>query len=249
LALFDDSRGGQRTTALPGYFRRQFSRSRWHRQSQYRDSGRCSQFWCGRAGAEPHANFRFGGKLALPWFGEGNVYRTSADRDRCWRSTRRPASHTVASSAHARSRNAQRKGSRQLSCLSDADNDQGPYGSPVEIRAAYMPDAAWAVSGILQAYPGGRVSPQFRHRLIGFRHFCSGSLALASLNLACRDHIPTFPQRSPPWILATAACGGLRSTPDCRTRRAVLHLSYSYAAPCGPALLVTQDPISTFRHR
>src|SRR5882672_186312 len=44
-----------------------------------------------------------------------------------------------------------------------------------------------------------RVSPQFRHRLIGFRHFCSGSLALASLNLACRDHIRTFPQRSPPW--------------------------------------------------
>jgi hypothetical protein len=40
--------------------------------------------------------------------------------------------------------------------------------------------------------------------------------------------------------LTTAACGGLRSAPDCRTRRAVLHLSYSYAAPCGPALLVTQ---------
>jgi len=32
----------------------------------------------------------------------------------------------------------------------------------------------------------------------------------------------------------------LRSTPDCRPRRAFLHLSYSYAAPCGPALLVTQ---------
>jgi hypothetical protein len=32
----------------------------------------------------------------------------------------------------------------------------------------------------------------------------------------------------------------LRSTPDCRPRRAFLHLSYSYAPPCGPALLVTQ---------
>jgi hypothetical protein len=42
--------------------------------------------------------------------------------------------------------------------------------------------------------------------------------------------------------LTTAACGGLRSAPDCRTRRAFLHLPYSYAAPCGPALLVTQDP-------
>src|SRR2546428_6750868 len=66
------------------------------------------------------------------------------------------------------------------------------------------------------------------------------SLALASLNLACRDHVPTFPQRSPPSLLTTAACGGLRSTPDCRPRRTFLHLSYSYAPPCGPALLMTQ---------
>jgi len=28
-----------------------------------------------------------------------------------------------------------------------------------------MPDAAWAVSGIPQADPGGRVSPRFWHRL------------------------------------------------------------------------------------
>jgi hypothetical protein len=56
---------------------------------------------------------------------------------------------------------------------------------------------------------------------------------------------PPFPQRSPPWLLTAAACGGLRSTPDCRPRRALLHLSYSYASPCGPALLVTQDPFRT----
>src|SRR5262252_4280600 len=49
-----------------------------------------------------------------------------------------------------------------------------------------------------------------------------------------------FRKRSPPWLLTTAACGGLRSAPDCRTRRALLHLSYSYAMPFGPALLVTQ---------
>jgi len=36
-----------------------------------------------------------------------------------------------------------------------------PYKSPIELRAAYMPDAAWAVSGIPQADPGGRVSPRF----------------------------------------------------------------------------------------
>src|SRR2546421_751372 len=80
-----------------------------------------------------------------------------------------------------------------------------------------------------------------------FRHFIDGSLALASLNLACRNPVPTFPQRSPPSLLTTAACGGLRSTPDCRPRRTSLHLSYSCAAPCGPAILVTQDPNRTMR--
>jgi hypothetical protein len=78
-----------------------------------------------------------------------------------------------------------------------------------------------------------------------FRHFCSGLLALASLNLTCRNLVPTFPQRSPPLLLTTAACGGLRSAPDCRPRRTFLHLSYSYAAPFGPAILVTQDPTRT----
>src|SRR5262249_59001186 len=79
-----------------------------------------------------------------------------------------------------------------------------------------------------------------------FRRFCSGSLALASLNHACRNHVPVFPQRSPPLLLTTAACGGLRSTPDCRTRRAFPHLPCSYAWPFGPAMLVTQDPNRTY---
>src|SRR5262249_2500641 len=57
---------------------------------------------------------------------------------------------------------------------------------------------------------------------------------------------PTLPQRSPPSLLATAACGGLRSAPDCRTRRALPHLLYSCASPFGQALLVTQDPCATW---
>jgi hypothetical protein len=77
----------------------------------------------------------------------------------------------------------------------------------------------------------GRVSPRFRHRLISFRHFIGGLLAFASLNRACRDLVPAFPQRSPPWYLATAACGGLRSAHDCRPRRALLHHSHSWAPP------------------
>src|SRR6202040_4242029 len=48
-----------------------------------------------------------------------------------------------------------------------------------------------------------------------------------------------------PSLLTTAACSGLRPEPDCRPRRAFLHLSYSYASPFGPAILVTQDPTRT----
>src|SRR4030088_239679 len=99
---------------------------------------------------------------------------------------------------------------------------------------------------IPQADPGGRVTPRFWHRLIRFRHFIDGSLALASLNRACRNLVPAFPQRSPPSLLTTAACGGLRPEPDCRPRRGLLHLSYSCALPFGPAMLVTHDPEPTF---
>src|ERR1700751_5909208 len=99
--------------------------------------------------------------------------------------------------------------------------------------------------GISRADPGGRVTPRFCHRLIRFRHFCSGSLALASLDRACRNLVPAFPQRSPPRLLTAAACGGLRSAPDCRPRRALLHLSYSCASPVLMAMLVTHDPERT----
>src|SRR3974390_751316 len=71
----------------------------------------------------------------------------------------------------------------------------------------------------------------------------------AVIGPGARFLVPTFPQRSPPLLLTTAAYGGLRSTPDCRPRRAFLHLSYSYATPFGPAILVTQDPLRTLPHR
>src|SRR5437762_6006018 len=100
---------------------------------------------------------------------------------------------------------------------------------------------------ISQADPEGRVTPRFWHHLIRFRHFIGGSLALASLNLACRDHVPTFPQRSPPSLLTTAARGGLRPAPDCRPRRALLHLSYSSAPSYSDSAFVTHDPKRTFR--
>src|SRR5580704_11664039 len=103
-------------------------------------------------------------------------------------------------------------------------------------------------SGFSRADPGGRDTPRFRHRLIRFRHFIDGSLALASLNLACRDHVPTFPQRSKPSLLTTAARGGLRPAPDCRPRRALLHLSYSSAPSYSDSAFVTHAPKLTLRY-
>src|ERR1700704_296532 len=68
---------------------------------------------------------------------------------------------------------------------------------------------------------------------------------LAAAPRACRNLVPAFPQRSPPQLLAAAACGGLRSAPDHRTRRALLHLSYSCAPQTNHPALVTHDPIRT----
>src|ERR1700741_404917 len=101
-------------------------------------------------------------------------------------------------------------------------------------------------SGFSRADPGGRGTPRFRHRLIRFRHFIDGSLALASLNLACRGQVPAFPQRSQPSLLTTAARGGLRPAPDCRPRRALLHLSYSSAPSYSDGAFVTHAPKPTF---
>ena len=67
-----------------------------------------------------------------------------------------------------------------------------------------------------------------------------GRVGPGNFTLACRNPVPTFPQRSPPSLLTTAACSGLRSAPDCRPRRTPLHLSYSCPTPFGPELLVAQ---------
>jgi hypothetical protein len=75
----------------------------------------------------------------------------------------------------------------------------------------------------------------------GCQRFCSGSLALTSLDHTCRDHRPDFSA-----TLTTTAFdrSSLRwfgiGQPNRRIRRVLLHLQYSYAAPFGPALLVTQ---------
>ena len=84
--------------------------------------------------------------------------------------------------------------------------------------------------------------------LLRFRHVISGSQR-SPLSTLPVGIFSDFSTTSPPLLLTTAACGGLRSTPDCRPRRTFLHLSYSCATPFGPAILVTQDPTRTSRHR
>jgi hypothetical protein len=65
--------------------------------------------------------------------------------------------------------------------------------------------------------------------------------------LPARIIVPAFPQRSPPRLLTAAACGGLGSAPDCRTRRAFLHLRYSCVKPCGPAFTRDTRPKAEVR--
>src|SRR6266446_9158641 len=50
---------------------------------------------------------------------------------------------------------------------------------------------------------------------------------------------------TPPSLLTTAARGGLRPAPDCRPRRALLHLSYSSAPFYADGAFVTHDPDQT----
>ena len=94
-------------------------------------------------------------------------------------------------------------------------------------------------SGYPRACPGRWVRPRFRHHLIPYD---------TSSTVCFRSPLRTAPagmvsrlllQRSPPRLLAEAACSGLRPAPDCRPRGTCPHLSYSCAPPCGPATLVT----------
>ena len=80
-----------------------------------------------------------------------------------------------------------------------------------------------------------------------FRRFSSGSLALASLDHACRDHRPdvsatlttmAFDHSRSRWL----GIGDLIAEPEGPS-----FISSTVAQPpCGPAMLVTQDPELTY---
>ena len=119
-----------------------------------------------------------------------------------------------------------------------------PHRSLVELRAAYTPDAARSVSGHppslsrRKGHPAVLTSPNPLSTL-------QKQFACARLSRPClpgsssrrfRDaHDHGF------WPQPLAVAWDRR--PDRRTRRALLHLQYSCASPCGPVMLVTQDPI------
>src|SRR5229473_1337713 len=71
-----------------------------------------------------------------------------------------------------------------------------PYKSQIELRAAYMPDAAWAVSGIPQADPGGRVSPRVltspNPLSTLLQRFACARLSQSYLSKSCSDFSATL---------------------------------------------------------
>ena len=122
-----------------------------------------------------------------------------------------------------------------------------PYQSLVELRAAYTPDAARSVSGHPPSssretgQPPVLTSPNPISTLL--QRFACARLSRPCLPKSCPGRFRNAHHHG----FCPAACGGLRSAPDCRTRRALLHLSYSCASPCGRAMLVTQDPFRKSR--
>jgi hypothetical protein len=112
-------------------------------------------------------------------------------------------------------------------------------------RSARGGEGGWTGSGTLAAFEvatlARRGGTSGRGPTSGW---CDGTLACRGGALStCTEGVSVGPD--PISVSAGAACGGLRSTPDCRPRRTFLHLSYSCTTPFGPAILVTQDPFRT----
>src|SRR5215469_8262669 len=77
-------------------------------------------------------------------------------------------------------------------------------------------------------------------------HFCSGSLALASLNLACRNLVPAFPQCSLPSLFDDSSLRWLETGTSSPTSKGLPSSPVQLRMPFGPAMLVTQDPTETW---
>jgi hypothetical protein len=121
-----------------------------------------------------------------------------------------------------------------------------PHQSLIELRAAYTPDAARSVSGHPPSlsrrtgHPAVLTSPNQLSTL-------QKQFACARLSRSCLPRSSSRRFRDAHdhgfWPQPFAVAWDQR--PDRRTRRALLHLQYSCASPCGPATLVTQEPLLT----
>jgi hypothetical protein len=115
-------------------------------------------------------------------------------------------------------------------------------GGLAALGAAGTSPVLWPHAALAQLRPVvGYLSPGAQaneaERLTVLRDRSSPPLSGASVLSASRlESLAPFPLASP------ARFSRSIQEPDCRPRRALLHLSYSCATPCGPAMLVTQDP-------
>jgi len=105
-----------------------------------------------------------------------------------------------------------------------------PHRSLNQSHATFMPDTAQAVSRFPLSLSWCRDSHQFWRRPIVFDTSSDGLLALVSLIHSWSRLAGPFPQRSPPWLLTTAAWGALKPAPESRLRGAFPHLLCSLVA-------------------
>jgi hypothetical protein len=93
--------------------------------------------------------------------------------------------------------------------------------------AARAQRPAMAVIGFLSSVS----APVTSKRIASFGHGLSetGYAVGRDVTVEARMAEGEYDRLPAAWGETTAACGGLRSTPDCRPRRALLHLSYSCA--------------------
>ena len=104
-----------------------------------------------------------------------------------------------------------------------------PHRGLNQSHATFMPDAAQRISRFPLDLSWCRDSHQFWRHLYVFDTSSDSSLTLVSLIPSWSRLAGPFPQRSPPWLLTTAAWGALGPAPASRLRGAHPHLLCSYA--------------------
>lgn len=101
-----------------------------------------------------------------------------------------------------------------------------PYESLDQTHATCMPDTIYPIIRLpVDLSWSSDSGSSFDIFPTSFDTFISGLLTFVFLILTCRFFLSTFPQRSRPLLLITAAWGSLKPIPENRFRRAYLHLS------------------------